>query len=150
RPEPGPLGLRRALAEYVSQFGDRAGVTTSFEATGPAATGAELPPVAEVQLLRIVQEALANVRKHAHASCVAVQFWYDAHAWHVSVEDDGAGFEAAETAAAERGRHLGLQIMRERAESIGGSIEVISAPGSGTRIHASVPSGSGSRGRAVG
>jgi signal transduction histidine kinase len=142
RPEPGPLGLRQALAEYVSQFGDRASIVATFEAQAPEASSAELPPVAEVQLLRIVQEALANVRKHARASHVVVRYWLEANAWHVSVEDDGLGFDQGTAAASVGAGHLGLQIMRERAESLDGSFEVTSRPGHGTRVHAQVPAGS--------
>jgi signal transduction histidine kinase len=142
RPEPGPLGLRRALGEYVAQFGDRAGLIASFDAQAPQASPADLQPVAEVQLLRIVQEALANVRKHAQASRVVVRFWFEANAWHVSVEDDGIGFDPSVPASQERGGHLGLQIMHERAESVGGRTEVSSVRGRGTRVHALVPAAS--------
>jgi signal transduction histidine kinase len=142
RAEPGPLGLRRALAEYVGQFGDRTGVAATFEGQAPEASSADLQPAAEVQLLRIVQEALANVRKHARASRVLVRFWFEANAWHVWVEDDGVGFDPPAMVPAERGQQFGLQIMRERAESIGGSVDVASRPGRGTRVHADVPAAS--------
>ena len=141
RAEPGLLGLRQALTDYVSQFGDRAGLAATFEAQAPEGWTAELQPVAEVQLLRIVQEALANVRKHAHATRVAVRFWFEANAWHVSVEDDGIGFDPTAPVSAQRGSQLGLQIMRERAESLGGRTDVSSEPGHGTRVHAQVPAG---------
>jgi signal transduction histidine kinase len=148
RPEPGPLGLHWALAEYVSQFGDRVGLVATFEAAAARQESLELPPVAEVQLLRIVQEALANVRKHAHAGRVDVRFWPADNAWHVSVEDDGQGFDPLVAPTPERGTHLGLHIMRERAESVGGTFEVQSCRGGSTRVSASVPAGSG-RQRAV-
>jgi len=148
RPEPGPVGLRQALAEYVSQFGDRAGLVATFDAEAPTGSPAELQPAAEVQLLRIVQEALANVRKHARASRVAVRFWFESSAWHVSIEDDGVGFDSSAASSPQRGSQLGLQIMRERAESLGGQVEVSSRPGQGTRVHAQVPSGAQSTRRA--
>jgi len=138
RPEPGPLGLHRALAEYVSQFGDRVGVVATFEAPG-SDRSLNLPPVAEVQLLRIVQEALANVRKHAQASHVDVRFWPAGNAWHVAVQDDGHGFDPNVPSPAQHGTHLGLHIMRERAESVGGTFEISSQPGVGTRVSAAVP-----------
>jgi signal transduction histidine kinase len=141
RPEPGPVGLRHALAVYVSQFGDRAGLVATFDAEAPTGSPAELRPAAEVQLLRIVQEALANVRKHAQAARVVVRFWFEANAWHVSIEDDGVGFDSSTASSPPRGSQLGLQIMRERAESLGGQVEVSSRPGQGTCVHAQVPSG---------
>jgi signal transduction histidine kinase len=141
RPEPGPLGLQQALAEYVSQFGDRAGLVATFEAEAPDGSPAQLQPVAEVQLLRIVQEALANVRKHAQASRVSVHFWFEGNAWHVAVEDNGVGFDPSAPSSPQRGSQLGLQIMRERAETLGGRMEVSSEPGRGTRVHAQVPAG---------
>jgi signal transduction histidine kinase len=139
RPEPGPLGLGRALAEYVSQFGDRAGVIASFDGSAAEAARAQLPPVAEMQLLRIVQEALANVRKHASATHVSVRFWQETGNWHVAVDDDGVGFDASAMTGTERRGQFGLQMMRERAESIGGGMSIRSEPMHGTRVHAWVP-----------
>jgi two-component system, NarL family, sensor histidine kinase DegS len=139
RAEPGPVGLRRALDEYVSQFGDRAAVSATFTARDDSE--ADLPPMAEVQILRIVQEALANVRKHARASNVSVELWHADQSWHVAVQDDGVGFDPRGVAPGERGRSLGLHIMRERAESVGGQLSIETMPGGGTRVHARVPVG---------
>ena len=153
QPHAGPAGLAAALREYTGQFADRTGVDASFEASGVGDAGdlaAELAPAAELHLMRVAQEALANARKHAGAARVDVRLWRDATAWHLSVRDDGAGFDPAAVAshAAARGRvaghpaarrHFGLTIMRERVQSLGGSLTITSSPGAGTTVHAHVP-----------
>jgi signal transduction histidine kinase len=139
RPDPGPVGLRRALIEYVAQFGDRTGITTTYETATVDGDQLDLPPAAEVQLLRIVQEALTNVRKHARASSASVSFGREANGWFVMVRDDGVGFDPTTVANADGGRHVGITIMRERAESVGGRLEVNSRPAGGTEVRAAVP-----------
>jgi signal transduction histidine kinase len=141
RPEPGPLGLRRALADYVTQFGDRTGISATFSAGAVDPSDQDLAPAAEVQLLRIAQEALTNVRKHARSTRADVRFWREADGWHVTVTDAGVGFDPAAVAATAAGgpMHVGLTIMEERAQSVGGHLEVQSAPGQGTVVHACVP-----------
>lgn len=101
----------------------------------------------EAQLLRIVQEALTNVRKHAQAKHAWVLLDVsDEHAW-VTVADDGKGF-AIDQMPKIGGRHFGLQIMCNRAQEIGGRVEVHSAPGRGTRVSVKVPMPSARNGRA--
>jgi signal transduction histidine kinase len=90
-------------------------------------------------LLRIAQEALTNVRKHANAARATVRFWCEPDGWHVSVRDDGIGFDPTAVAADAGGRHVGITIMRERAESVGGHLEVDSRPGEGAEVQAWVP-----------
>ncbi len=141
RPDPGPVGLRRALADYVTQFGDRAGVAATFEAGSVDEADQELAPAAEVQLLRIAQEALTNVRKHARATRIDVRFWREDDGWLIKVRDDGDGFDPQTGSTGAGGRHVGLTIMRERAESVGGRLDVRSKPGVGTTIEAWVPAG---------
>jgi two-component system, NarL family, sensor histidine kinase DegS len=139
RPDPGPVGLRRALTEYVTQFGDRTGIATTCDAASINAAEQDLAPAAEVQLLRIAQEALTNVRKHASAAHAVVRFWREAGGWYVTVRDDGVGFDPTGVGADAGGRHVGLTIMRERAESVGGRLAVNSAPGEGTEVSVWVP-----------
>jgi signal transduction histidine kinase len=88
--------------------------------------------VRDRELLRIAQEALQNVLKHAKAQRVAVTLRHDADGILLEVEDDGVGFdpEAPET----RSRRLGLTSMEERAQRLGGTLEVRSAPGAGTTV----------------
>lgn len=145
RPEMGAAGLAAALREYAAQFADRAGVETTFSAFGIEDGAADLSPAAELQLLRIAQEALANVRKHARAAHASVAFWRDGAGWHLEVRDDGAGFDPVLPPPAGAGpkgaAHFGLPIMRERAQSLGGTLLVTSQPGGGTTIHVTAPIG---------
>lgn len=99
-----------------------------------------LPAEVETTLFRAAQEALANVARHARAERVLVQVEAAEGGLEVQVEDDGVGFEPAAFAqAAPSGRGLGLLGMRERMELLGGSVEVDSAPGQGTRVVLRVP-----------
>jgi signal transduction histidine kinase len=99
-----------------------------------------MPPAVGVQLVRIVQEALANVRQHAGApEQVSVQMRVDNGQVHLAVTDDGAGFDPDARGLA--GRRYGLQVMRRRAERIGGQFAVHTAPGHGTRVEVCVPLG---------
>jgi signal transduction histidine kinase len=104
-------------------------VTLTVDAPEPAAAAQR------VMLFRVLQEALLNARKHAHATTVHVSFTRAPGAAVLAVRDDGAGFDAA---AVPRG-HLGLVYMRERAEACDARLEVRSSPGLGTEIRVSVP-----------
>jgi signal transduction histidine kinase len=88
----------------------------------------------EVVLLRVCQEALANVRKHAAAGQVSVRLRYADGAVRLSVADDGAGFDPGLI-----GGGYGLRGMRDRVRQVGGTVEVTSAPGAGTQVCAEVP-----------
>jgi two-component system nitrate/nitrite sensor histidine kinase NarX len=92
----------------------------------------------ELQLLRILQEALANVRKHSGASKVHVSVQQENGFLLASVADDGTGFDPANRPR-EAFPRFGLAIMRERAESIGGSLDLETSPGRGTRVKIQVP-----------
>lgn len=125
-----------ALEEYLRRFQVSAGLPVTLDAS-PAFAAANLEPMAGTQLLRILQETLTNVRKHAGARAVRVRLSAaDGHVEAV-VEDDGAGFDAA---AAEAGTY-GLRFMCERAFEVGGAVRVESAPGRGTRVAVTVPFG---------
>jgi signal transduction histidine kinase len=127
-------GLRRTLREYAERFSEQTGIPCHFE--GHRGSAALLSPSAEVQLFRIIQEALANVKKHAANS----QAWLTIESNHQSVEvtvrDDGPGFDPA---ALSSGGRFGLQTMKERAESVGGRLVVESHPETGTRIRVTIP-----------
>jgi two-component system nitrate/nitrite sensor histidine kinase NarX len=95
-----------------------------------------LPADVQVQVLHVVQEALSNVRKHAHAR----EVWLDVQQtpqWRVEVRDDGCGFATEATAQDET--HVGLRIMHERAERIGADVDIASVPGSGTCVVLTLP-----------
>jgi signal transduction histidine kinase len=127
-------GLPTAIRRYAAAFESREGVQVQVEVEG------ERQPLAEQEetLFRIVQEALNNIAKHAHATTVEVLLRYEAQAMHVCVHDDGVGFEARlpRTAA---GQGFGMVSMRQRAEELGGSLQVESAPGEGTTVRVDLP-----------
>jgi len=106
-------------------------MTASFSQSGPARP---LPMATEVMLLRVCQEALANVRKHAAAHSARVLLDYDPDAVRLEVSDDGAGFDPAAVSGG-----YGLRGMRTRVTEAGGTLTVDSAPGAGTRVSATVP-----------
>ena len=96
----------------------------------------ELPIELQVQMIRIVQEALTNVRKHAQASRVWLRAWEDEQEALIEVVDDGLGFSPTDTITAAR---YGLRGMRERAESFGADFQVASCPKGGTTIRLRIP-----------
>ena len=96
----------------------------------------EFPIEAQVQMIRIVQEALTNVRKHAQASRVWLRAWEDEHEALIEVADDGLGFSTTDSITAAR---YGLRGMRERAESVGADFQVTSCPKGGTTIRLRIP-----------
>ncbi len=122
-----------ALKTTLQKFEHQTGLSTHLAVTGH---GMPLPADVQVQVLHVVQEALSNVRKHA----LARQVWVDvqqAPHWHVSVRDDGCGFDTSSLGPDET--HVGLRIMRERAQRIGAAVEVTSTPGGGTRVALRLP-----------
>jgi signal transduction histidine kinase len=121
------LTLREYLAEYRAHYGLDAQLVVDHESL------AEFPADVGIQIICIIQEALTNIRKHAGASKAWVRFEQDGDRVRISVEDDGRGFDPAQVAG-EGQQYFGLQIMRERAESVGGSLELDAWPGQGTRI----------------
>src|SRR3990172_217074 len=131
-------GVGRTVGENVERFALETGIPCHFE--GHRGAAAVLPPASEVQLIRIVQEGLANVKKHARGA----QVWLSVEAGHrwvrVVLRDDGPGFDPAVAAA---GGRFGLQTMKERAEGIGGTLELESRPGAGTRLEITAPAGGG-------
>jgi len=135
RPRPlAKQSLPEALKELTGRLAEETGLRT--EAT---ITGTERPLDAEVEaaLLRVAQEALANIRKHAAASQVTLTLSYLDDLVVLDVADDGAGFDPAPTMAAAGG--LGLRAMQERATQLGGRLTIESAPGEGTTIAIELP-----------
>ena len=93
-----------------------------------------------VQVTRIIQEALTNIRKHAMAKQATVRFGQVDHSWRITIADDGQGFDLQGVPKAGR-QFLGLQIMRERAATIGAELTINTRPGGGTAINIQVPFG---------
>ena len=91
----------------------------------------------QIQLFRILQEALSNARKHGGARCVEVTFAAKNDTLRMCIADDGCGFDPGATAGG--GNHLGLHFMCERAEELGGSLQVESSPGAGARVAVEIP-----------
>jgi signal transduction histidine kinase len=136
--EPGTNGdLLDALRRYLDRWQEQSEVRVDLVAPD-GALPRDLPPTAELQLLRIIQEALSNVRKHAGAGRAAITIARLPGALDVTIADDGAGFDPDALGRAAFPR-FGLAGMRERAEAIGATLEVISAPGEGTRVRVRLP-----------
>jgi signal transduction histidine kinase len=136
-------GFCSTLRHVVMRFEEQNGLHVSLDIEHDAEVDCDpsvLPPAFGVQLLRIVQEALANVRKHAGGPTqINVRLRAQAGQLQLTVQDNGAGFDPAQTGA--DGRRFGFQVMRQRAERIGGQLAVHSAPGQGTRVEVCVPLG---------
>jgi len=130
------LGLIPTLTEFLHEFSAQNGISVALQVA--EGRPIHLSPASEVQLIRIIQEALANVRKHAEAEHAWVRLQRQDPWVRVTIEDDGRGFEPAILASPDR-LHFGLQTMRERAEGLGGKLETDTAPGRGTRIVATLP-----------
>ena len=123
-----------ALRTTLTKFEHQTGLTTHLVIEGD---GLPLPADVQVQVLHVVQEALSNVRKHARAREVWVEV-QQSPPWRVEVRDDGRGFDDGHPLADDE-THVGLRIMRERAQRIGASVEVASVPGSGTCVVLTLP-----------
>lgn len=124
-----PRGFVDSLRAYTEKFSQQAGIPTRLE-TNVSGT-LVLAPEAEVQLMRVVQEALTNVRKHAGAGKASVSLQQQ-DGLRITIEDDGKGFDPA-TLDEDRD-HFGLFTMRERVERVGGRFEIDSVAGRGTRV----------------
>ncbi len=98
----------------------------------------DLPQEMEQHLLRITQEAITNVLKHAHASRIEVELRNEGRKLHLQIADNGRGFEPGDVFSS-GGGHFGLIGMRERAERMGGELQLASEPGSGTKLEVTVP-----------
>jgi signal transduction histidine kinase len=130
---PSPLagvGLADALRRLSQRFAAEDSPATTVLVSGE---GRPLPTGTEVVLLRVAQEALTNVRKHAKASTVELELAYTSGGVSLEVSDDGAGFDAAALSPG-----YGLDAMRARVEQVGGRLIITSAPDSGTIVRAEV------------
>ncbi|ONB52759.1 histidine kinase [Burkholderia pseudomallei] len=127
--------LKAAIEETIARFEKqtRIACALNYRETG----GAPLPPDEQLQVLFILQEALSNVRKHAHARHVAVDVENGA-AFRLSVADDGCGYDPA-ALAARADTHVGLTIMRERAARLRATLTLTGAPQRGARVELVLP-----------
>jgi len=128
--------LDDALRRLAGQTASQLGVSGDFQVGG---SPRPLDTSAEVMLLRVCQEALANVRKHARARRAWVRLSYYPAMVRMEVGDDGAGFDPAVEGGGEVGGGYGLRGMRARVDEAGGLLTVRSAPGEGTSVCVEVP-----------
>lgn len=135
RTQVGPRGLLYAIDALAARFRERTGIELSQV---KPKTAPKLSTDAESEVFHIVQEALANIERHSHAHRASLAFATLAGgSLAIEIEDDGVGLPAEGTA----GQHFGLQIMRERAQRLGGSLDVLPRPGGGTRVRLQCPAG---------
>jgi DNA-binding NarL/FixJ family response regulator len=139
---PTPLERSRladAIAEVTSRWEATSGVQVDLGTTG---TERWLHPEVEVTLLRVTQEALANVAKHSSANKIGITLSYMGELVTLDVRDDGVGFAPA-AGSGRPGDSFGLEVMRQRVERLGGMLDIESEPGMGTAIFCTDPGRSG-------
>ncbi|MBL8101332.1 MAG: sensor histidine kinase [Anaerolineales bacterium] len=122
------LGLTPTLKKYSDAFKEQTGLDVSVTVTG---IERRLEPYLEVMIFRAVQELLGNAARHSQATLIKVQMDLGNDLIRVSVDDNGKGFDPE---SLKESSNLGLKLIRERAEMLGGSFEIDSVSGSGTRI----------------
>ena len=135
--EGGDINLPSTVARLVDEVRRQTGLRVEMEEQGAER---ELEPPLERAVMRIVGESLRNVAQHAHAAAAKLRLNYGERDITIVVEDDGVGFDTESTiAVATESGHFGLAGMRERAESIGGTFTVLSQPGRGSVVTATLP-----------
>ena len=127
----------QALRASAQQAADNAKLKLEVEIKGRVRP---IPEVAEDNLLRISQEAMTNVMKHAQATRVDVLLEFREHDILLRISDDGRGFDPKNCPGSDQG-HFGLPCMAERAKRLGGEWEITSSPGHGARVEARIPVG---------
>lgn len=131
------LGLAPTLRWYLKRYQSRTRIGTSLTILGQER---RLPLAIETALYRVLQEALTNVARHAHADTVHLTLHYTAHRIRATCEDDGCGFDPDAVFEREVGS-MGLWSMRERVTLLGGTLQINSAAGHGTQLCFDVPLG---------
>ena len=132
-----PQGLLHALSEINVRFLDRTGIALAFTNRVPDLC---LAPEREIEVFHIVEEALANICRHANARNARLVLERKGGNYEILIEDDGVGIAAyARGADQDESGHYGIAIMRERASRLGGELTLDSAPGAGTRVRLYFP-----------
>jgi signal transduction histidine kinase len=128
--------LARAIGSLGEELASPNGVESFVEEEG---TPREIQPILQDELYRIAGEAMRNGFRHAKARQIMVSIEYGAREFRLGVRDDGTGIDPKVLGQQGRAGHFGLVGMRERAELIGGGLEVRSQPGSGTQVELRIP-----------
>jgi two-component system nitrate/nitrite sensor histidine kinase NarX len=129
------VGLVAALSDFLKDFGEVRKISVDLKVDHPEVI--IFSSQVEIQLIRIIHEALTNIVKHAHATRGKITIESDNDTAAITIEDDGKGF--CENRNAEPNLHFGLQTMKDRAESVGGALSVCSSSGRGTRVTIQLP-----------
>jgi signal transduction histidine kinase len=134
-------GLHRpfftAVQQYLEGFTSNYDIQTDLT-LGSSWNGTTFSPDMQMQIFRIVQEALTNARKHSKARHVQVKFEAEDGRVFVIIRDDGHGFSPSNLETV-YGQHFGLQFMQERAGQLGGTLQIQSTPGKGTEVVLELP-----------
>jgi signal transduction histidine kinase len=130
------FGLEQTLEWFVRQFSRQAGIQVQFAAH---LSDGLVPPEDAIHIYRIVQEALSNVARHARTQQAHVVLEERDGELALEIEDRGVGFDPDPQGDRRAGDGLGLMGMRERAEHLGGSFHIESAPGKGTKVSVRIP-----------
>ncbi len=138
------LGFDAAVRDIVDDFSQRTSITVEFRSEGDESIS--LPPEVELGLFRIIQESLRNIEKHSHATSVSIDSRKGRSMYEMTISDNGTGLlidtsDAGTGGAASRRRAtgIGLTSMRERAELLGGTCDIRSSEGEGTKISLRIP-----------
>ncbi|MCG8472524.1 MAG: sensor histidine kinase [Desulfobacterales bacterium] len=132
------LGLVRTLSQYFSDYTEGCKVDVDFQSGGLESLTLDFD--AEINIYRLIQEALANVRKHSGASCVVVRLIASHPMLILRIEDNGSGFDVGRRSADALGeKRMGLKGMEERALLLGGTFSIHASPGRGTRLMVRIP-----------
>lgn len=126
-PDLDQLGLVEAVRLYVDRFGRESNIAASLQVSGDPPAD----PLAEVTVFKVLQESLVNVQTHSGARRVTITLRSSPESTSLTVEDDGRGFDVRSRPTTDG---VGLSSMRERADLIGGTLEIVSHPGQGCRV----------------
>lgn len=130
------FGFLSALQQYLDAYRNHYGVEVRLFINDDLMT--DLEGETGIQVIRIIQESLTNVRKHSKSNCAAILIMRNDNQVEISIHDHGCGFNLVDVMD-QSDQHIGLQVMQERAESIGGRLTINSQPGCGTVISLSIP-----------
>jgi signal transduction histidine kinase len=134
----GDRNLISSLQEYLELWANQSSIKPSLEVVPSPVTQFDISPIAELQVLRIIQESLSNIRKHADASEARIRLEQQTTHVQIVITDDGKGFNVDAVTTHDFPR-FGMTMMRERAEAIDGTFAVTSSWNAGTSVIVSIP-----------